>query len=895
MTSQMDELLLKRQLELEDRAIGLGLDRAMRMISGERTLEDVETFGGEKTDGAQKRKRSLLYLIATEELAALAKAIGEGRKNAGSKSANIFATLEQCGNDEEIAGVVIKAFFDALCIGPDDDEEDDPGDVDEERDENIAYATDVEEDISVVSMATEIAEILCHLHNAQANQRKRKPSKQKQSGAREKTVRSFSPDDMLKPALTLTNIYLRTTKYYSGFHQSHDLNRIEMSDEMIGGLMQDITPDSKNGATASLNQNIHEHLFRKNMVSPKWSPMLVPPKPWTSMVDGGYRGALSSRVTLITKSRKRSGLSRDKCPDVFNALNHLQNTSFGINTHVFSAFSHLFAAYTNVIQRRDIAAVEHASRYRTLLDLPAEITQKTLRGLRKHWSRLFEIHNEAELFLRDRFYFVNYCDFRGRIYPKASGLNYQGSDLPRSLLVFCESKPIADDAAKKWLKIHGANCFAEKIGDIGIDKSTFKDRDSWVNENEAKIFSLGRLAKSGNLFDGLSAELEEWWLKADKPWAFLAWACEWTCYREATDEYLSCLPIEVDGSSNGYQHIAALLRSKNMAHWVNMLPNEAPRDIYTVVTNDADKKIIRHEEPKTGFSRLCDQYFSINRKSKKSNSEKKELVEIKRRILAVSLKSTLPRSAAKKVIMTYPYSAKLFRMAKILDKVKGIYEEWTDDDIEPGYSDRLRKGLINETCVPKIKYIIAETLASTICESITDRFPETTRILEWFKQIGGTASKVAKSIHWVSPSGFPVQQHYELPKSERISVLGRKFTIKKNTGETNIQKNVNALGPNFIHSCDAAHLVKTVNRAWQNGITSFRMIHDSYATHAADMEKLFKIIREAFIEMYQGTQILENFRAVIEKQADKLVEIDPAPLVGDLDINQVRDAEYFFA
>jgi DNA-directed RNA polymerase len=107
----------------------------------------------------------------------------------------------------------------------------------------------------------------------------------------------------------------------------------------------------------------------------------------------------------------------------------------------------------------------------------------------------------------------------------------------------------------------------------------------------------------------------------------------------------------------------------------------------------------------------------------------------------------------------------------------------------------------------------------------------------------------------------------------------------------------NGVAPNVVHSVDSAAMMKTVNVAYKNGVINFCNVHDSFGTTAADVETLNKSIREAFIEMFTNNDILENFRNDVLRQLpkelhDKLPEV---PAKGDLEINQLRDSEFFFA
>ena len=120
--------------------------------------------------------------------------------------------------------------------------------------------------------------------------------------------------------------------------------------------------------------------------------------------------------------------------------------------------------------------------------------------------------------------------------------------------------------------------------------------------------------------------------------------------------------------------------------------------------------------------------------------------------------------------------------------------------------------------------------------------------------------------------------------------------------ELNPRKQAAAIAANFVHSQDAAALIGAVNRCFEDGITGFASVHDSYGSHAACMEALNKHLRTAFVEIYSG-DVLADFRAACVA-AMVAGGIDPAeaearvpaePKRGDLDIKEVRDSRYFFA
>ena len=877
-----DDNLLDRQCELERMAIGLGLDRASRMVSGERTQDEVDVFGGERFDHAEKKKRSLFYTIACDELPKLAQAIDQRRLEHGNKLNHIYSTIEQCGSAHEVAGIVIKSFFDAFSDSSLMDEDDDS----EERG-----------NISTLTLADDIVGKLLILQS----RKKRNRNKARNSYKSKKTIKEKSkssvfddPNENKRLGLILINLYLHVSDYFMEYASVHG-KALAFSNEAAEIFMEQM--ESENSVSITADPNAPEKLFEKGIVSPSWMPTLVKPVRWTTMTDGGYHGELSGQVSLVKRRKKISNFSKNSCPIVFDAINHLQETPFRINAYVHNVFTSLFKEYTKTLKTLFSNSEPYPKLYteqrKILLDMPQDISPEIIRDeLTKHWMPLLKLHKGAELFASDSFYFVNYCDFRGRVYPKTSILNYLSNDLPRSLLEFGEGKPIANEKAEEWLAIHGANCYAEKIDGIGLDKAPFAKRLIWVKENEANIVALG--SREGDFWE-LSPELEAWWLKADKPWGFLAWAHEWARYKANPIEHISHLPVEVDGSSNGYQHMAALLRSRNIAEWVNLTPTETPQDIYTLISNNAADELDGYPNNGMTIEQLYENHCELKRLHKSKDIESNQLLDdIEKNILAISLCGKLPRAAAKKIIMTYPYSATLFTMTNKLKRVKNIFKKWKEEELDSQYALELRSGVHVQSLAPKVESLVARILTKILCGSIDNTFPEVPCLLKWFKMAGSQAASDRKRIQWCSPTGFVVQQVYEKMKPIPISVLGKEYSSKEKTGQSDSNKHSSALAPNFIHSCDAAHMMRTVNSAWESGVTSFRMIHDSYATHAADMETLYRILREEFVAIYQNSDLLSELRENLLSET-KGCSIEPAQLKDDFEITEVMDAKYFFA
>jgi DNA-directed RNA polymerase len=167
--------------------------------------------------------------------------------------------------------------------------------------------------------------------------------------------------------------------------------------------------------------------------------------------------------------------------------------------------------------------------------------------------------------------------------------------------------------------------------------------------------------------------------------------------------------------------------------------------------------------------------------------------------------------------------------------------------------------------------------------------------------------KVTKSpVVWESPAGFPVEQAYpqENSRDVKLNVSGDRVSLRlrlhlsKPTGEIDVRKQAQGIAPNFVHSMDASHLMFTVCKANDEGISSFAMIHDSFGTHAANTESLFDIVRDQFVEMYQTDVLADFHRSIalsVQDQPELLDKLPERPQVGTLDLEQVRKSKYCFA
>jgi len=96
------------------------------------------------------------------------------------------------------------------------------------------------------------------------------------------------------------------------------------------------------------------------------------------------------------------------------------------------------------------------------------------------------------------------------------------------------------------------------------------------------------------------------------------------------------------------------------------------------------------------------------------------------------------------------------------------------------------------------------------------------------------------------------------------------------------------ISPNYIHSLDASHMANIITD-WDE---SFGAVHDSFSTHACDVDKLCQLAKDKFIEMYN----YDNYFDIIERSlVNGTSFIIEQPTLGSLDITEVTHSEYFFS
>src|SRR5207244_1101669 len=172
---------------------------------------------------------------------------------------------------------------------------------------------------------------------------------------------------------------------------------------------------------------------------------------------------------------------------------------------------------------------------------------------------------------------------------------------------------------------------------------------------------------------------------------------------------------------------------------------------------------------------------------------------------------------------------------------------------------------------------------------------EAGRIMEWLREVAGIIAKHYRGMMWVTPAGFVVIHENRKPQEVRLTTADRMILVYHydDKQKIDVRKQVDGIVAHLVHSMDAAHMMRTVNRLYAEGLRHFAMVHDSYGVHACDVDLLHRVLREEFVRIY-SEPVLQN---VLNEQraAYPFIELPDLPQTGNLDIRQVLESPYFFA
>ena len=352
----------------------------------------------------------------------------------------------------------------------------------------------------------------------------------------------------------------------------------------------------------------------------------------------------------------------------------------------------------------------------------------------------------------------------------------------------------------------------------------------------------------------------------EKPVVFLACCLEWAKIEEFGDShaYICHLPIPIDGTNNGWQHLGAMSQDEVTGDLVGLIPGEVPKDFYVTTA----KRLVE----------LMPDFFEERQ---------------------IPMKH-IRKGIAKRGSMTRAYSAGATKIAE--NMAADLYQ----------YGFDVKYNITPEDCV---------VLAKNLVKAIADVCPGPLKTMKYLQALAGhvLVSQGKKTINWTTPSGFPVEHAYYLTdediafvtlappkghahhldpigkpkkngKGEIVGYTGRiGLAVQRYNEKPSLKDTASGISPNFVHSMDAAHMSLVIAN-WHG---SFGAVHDSFSVHACDVEELMTLTRQTFVDMYDKENFFDIMRQMIVGEDEDFDEAQPQ--LGQLNINEVMESDFFFA
>ncbi|CAL5376392.1 unnamed protein product [Camellia sinensis] len=661
----------------------------------------------------------------------------------------------------------------------------------------------------------------------------------------------------------------------------------------------------------------------KHMIIP-YVPMLVPPKKWKGYDKGGYF-FLPSYLMRTHGSRQQQDavkkIAVKQMQKVYEALDTLGNTKWRVNRRVLSVVESIWAGGGNIgglVDRKDVPIPERPQ--------SEDLTEikKWKWSVRKAKKINQELHSQRcdiELKLsvarkmkgEEGFYYPHNLDFRGRAYPMHPHLNHLSSDLCRGVLEFAEGRPLGKSGLR-WLKIHLANLYAG-----GVEKLSYDGRLAFVESHLDDVLDSADNPLHGN----------RWWLTAEDPFQCLATCINLTEALKSSSPHtvISHLPIHQGWFMQWPTALCSLGKrcspdAPAMEACFYVFFSYLPRRLAFMVhamLEAAAVNLVAGEKPADVYSEIAARVHDIM-----VRDSNKDPATSPNALLAKLLIGQVDRKLVKQTVMTSVYGVTYVGAREQIKRRLEEKGQITDDGL-----------LFNAACYA----------AKVTMSALGEIFEAARAIMGWLGDCAKIIASENQPVRWTTPLGLPVVQPYFKTERHVIRTSLQVLALQREGDSVEVRKQRTAFPPNFVHSLDGSHMMMTavacrdaglrfadasqwhvlfkgfirkpqdaiklieaieakksprmdvnsVAASEWNKVTSEREapgVHDSFWTHACDVDRMNRIIREKFVELYR-TSILEDLLESFQRSYPELT-FPPLPERGDFNLQQVLYSPYFF-
>ena len=595
--------------------------------------------------------------------------------------------------------------------------------------------------------------------------------------------------------------------------------------------------------TKELLEWIEEYNEKRELVEPFWLPTVETPEPWTNIWTGGYPDDERLPTLSFIKSTNMDYLRSIEGPlkEPMEAVNLIQQTPWEINSQVKEVMEW---AWDNNVTIGDIPNRKDEE----FPPLPKDF--KTNKEANTNWRRAAAKIYDLNLSTKSRRLLTAKVlhlakKFEGNRFFFPSNVDWRGRvyNIPAFLNVQNA------DPSRGLLQFYRDEKIKDKesarwlaihgANTYGFDKVTLSERERWAYDYAPEAERIA---------DDPTSVLS--WKDADKPWQHLAWCFEWAEYirKGSVKTKLACAQ---DATNNGLQLLACLTKCEDTAYATNAAPTPYPQDIYAVI---AERVVVKLKKDVANGNSMAAKWLAFG----------------------------IDRKATKRPTMVYPYGGTFYSCRAYVD-------EW--------YQDRLRKEQATNPFGEGERYKVTGYLSKHVWRSIHEVFDRPTKCMKYLQEVAKVLTRAGKDVTWVSPTGFPVLQHYtkQVSKSVSTQISGEATWVnfRDSTDELSLARAKQGISPNFVHSIDASILAKTVIEANARGIWDFSCIHDSFGTHSNKSQDLADAIRKSASDIF-SVDLLEELDNSLRHSNPEL-EFPELPEYGTFDPTTVKHSQYLFS
>lgn len=473
------------------------------------------------------------------------------------------------------------------------------------------------------------------------------------------------------------------------------------------------------------------------------------------------------------------------------------------------------------------------------------------------------------------FYLPVNMDFRGRVYYRTPWVTPQSNDLGKSLLRFPKLDEQMQIAAFDEAEVHVVSHLASLYG---LDKAPIAERMEWFRQWDGDVS------------------------KADSPLTLKAHM------NLISQGQSNSIPVQLDGTCNGLQHLSALMRDEVGAREVNLTKGgDKPADIYGVVAGKVNDYL-------SAFTvGLPPMYIP--------ETPEAWMVRLFQDAQHGGAGVVIDRSLCKQPVMVLPYGGTFEAIrsavkASVLGQLGVGPGEQADSPWhrveEAGYAafkDRTLEDhpLFNEDI---------RLLARLTHQSITPVIPKAMAAMDTLQSIGkwvGTRALAwqtgpAGARMWVVQAKSKATRKQVTMKGYHLPDVIRRLTLVTQSNEVDPRAHRTGIVANFIHSLDAEHLARTVHRFKAQGGSCVGTIHDCVMCRPSETALMHSCLRQAFREMYEDDPLMRPVKVIATEGVDEGLVLEynnwhevaaaagtAFPEQGKWVPNEVIDSQWFFS